>query len=81
MFIDFSSAGTRAEQHRHDLLVDAEQHRLAATARAGRRAAQQAVDDAVRRMVGRSPAAPPATAGHESAPSGQAADKLGGNRR
>lgn len=76
MFTDFSSAGVRAEQHRHDLLADAERHRLADTARAGRRAAQRAVDDAVRRMVGRGPA--PAAA---PAPAPEPADKPIGNRR
>jgi hypothetical protein len=51
MFIDITQSPALAEQHRRELLADAEQHRLARTARAGRRAARRATDDALQRLV------------------------------
>jgi hypothetical protein len=51
MFIDVMQSPVRAEQHRRELLADAEQHRLASVARSAQRAARRATDLALQRLV------------------------------
>jgi|1186.fasta_scaffold529392_2 hypothetical protein len=70
MFIDITQSPVRAEQHRRELLADAEQHRLASTVRAGRRAARRATDLALQRLVAQRTAGRPADEPSATAPPG-----------
>jgi hypothetical protein len=70
MFIDITQSPVRAEQHRRELLSDAEQHRLASTARAGRQAARRATDLALQRLVAQRAAGRPADEPATTAPPG-----------
>jgi hypothetical protein len=51
MFIDVMHSSVLAEQHRGELLADAEQHRLATIARSAQRAARRATDLALQQLV------------------------------
>jgi hypothetical protein len=70
MFIDITQSPALAEQHRRELLADAEQHRLASTARAGQRAARRATDLALQRLVAQRGAGHPADQPTSTSPPG-----------
>jgi hypothetical protein len=71
MFIDITQSPVRAEQHRRELLAEAEQHRLASTVRAGRRAARRATDIALQQLVAQRTAGCPADEPTTSSPPGR----------
>jgi hypothetical protein len=71
MFIDITQSPVRAEQHRRELLAEAEQHRMASAVRASRRAARRATDIALQQLVAQRTGGHPADQPSTTSPPGR----------